>query len=477
MPKLNPVRVPARRRDPAERIKDLEEVELGYSVEEAIEEAKRCILCPKPHCVEGCPAHNRIPQFIKAIQEGQFEQAAKEIFENSVMPAVCSRVCDHARQCEGVCVVKKRGDAIAIGMLERFAADWYLRHAAESASHKPTATAVSGKVAVIGAGPAGVAAAYRLAMLGHKVTVFEARNMLGGVLSWGIPSFRLPQWVIDGEMRRLVKAGVEIKYGVRVGRDMTVDELFAKGYQAVFIGIGTEKSKPMGIPGEDLKGVYPSTLFLTKAKLSAMLGASNVPPPEIGRNVAVIGAGNTAMDAAQTALRMGAGTVTIVYRRSEAEAPARHEELDSSREEGVNLKFLTTPSKFIGNGNGHVVAMECVQMQLGEPDSSGRRRPLPVPGSEFKIDVDTVVLALGFDADKTLGEKSWGLQLSKDGLITVNEQTGATARPGVWAGGDAVSGADVVVRAMAHGIRAAKSIHEYLSSKAGQPSTNVAEKV
>ncbi len=463
MPKLNPVRTPIHHLEPVERTKGFQEIERPYTLEEALAEANRCILCPKPKCVEGCPAHNDIPGFIKAILDQDFASGIRTLYKASTLSGVCSRVCDHARQCEGSCVVGKRGDPVAIGMLERFLADWEIANE-KDLQPEPIPPATEVRVAVVGSGPAGLACARTLRRLGHRVTVFEAMPVAGGVLAWGIPLFRLPQDVLAYYVHQLQKMGVSFSLNTKIGRDISLGDLFRMGYRAVFLGVGVPQPTSPNIPGEDLKGVYDSTSFLTNAKLSRTLESPDFRTPEVGTRVAVIGAGNTAMDAATTALRLDTKEVSIVYRRSMEEAPARREEVKGAMEEGVNFRFLSTPVRFLGDG-GKLKAMECIQMKLGEPDASGRRRPIPIPGSEFTLEVDTAVLALGYEADPVTTEGTSGVDRDKWGQIVVNKETMQTSYPGVWAAGDIVNGADTVVRAMAQGIVAARSIHSSLTNQ------------
>jgi len=476
-------------RDPQERTTNFEEVELGYNLEQALAEASRCLQCPEPSCVKGCPVHNDIPGFIRALLEGDFQRGIQILRRTTNFPAICGRVCDFARQCEGACVLgQEGGDPIAIGALERFLGDWERETGLRQRQAEQKAAPTGRRVAIVGSGPSGLACAGDLALRGHQVTVFEALPVIGGALAWGIPTFRLPPEVLDEEIEFLKAIGVEFRLNTTIGKDLTIDDLFAQGYDAVFIGAGTTVPYRLRIPGEDLEGVYTATEFLARAKLSRMGSIPGYEPPKIGERLAVIGAGNTAMDVAQTAvrlgyiaqrdglkeftsmdvaetaLRLGFREVTIVYRRSESEMPARREEVASAREEGVRFMFLTTPVRFIGDEQGRLVAMECQEMALGPPDASGRRRPVPKPGTEFILPVDTVVLALGYRADDTLPKTTEGLATDRWGLITADPETGRTSREGVWAGGDIVIGADTVVRAMGAGKRAARDIDRYLSS-------------
>ncbi len=489
-PAFSGYRVRHRVLDPKDRVWSFDEVELGYTLREAMEEANRCLRCPEPSCVQGCPVHNRIPDFIVALLEGDFAKGTNILRQTTNLPSVCGRVCDKARQCEGACVLAREGgDAVAIGNLERFLGDWEVQEGLVQRRGKTRLPSTGKKVAVVGSGPSGLAAAADLASLGHQVTVFESLPVVGGALAWGIPAFRLPPSIVEAEVGRLAALGVDFKTGVKVGVDTTVDDLFSQGFKAVFIGAGATVSTSMGIPGEDLKGVYTATEFLSRAKLSR-LGASEYASPAVGERLAVIGAGNTAMDVAQTALRLrdalelpefadghttmdvaetalrlGFRQVTVVYRRSEAEMPARKEEVESAKEEGTRFRFLTAPVRFIGDEKGRVVAMECIEMELGRPDSRGRREPVPKPGTEFNQEVDTVILALGYRPEPILAQTTRGLQAQKGAQLTADARTGRSSREGVWCGGDIVSGADTVVRAMGAGKRAAGDINQYLNSR------------
>jgi glutamate synthase (NADPH/NADH) small chain len=484
-PALSGYRVRQRVLDPKERVWGFEEVELGYTLPEALEEANRCLRCPEPSCVEGCPARNHIPDFIVALLEGDFHQGIDILRQTTNLPAVCGRVCDKVRQCEGACVLAREGgDPVAIGTLERFLGDWELREGLRQRQARHRLPATGKRVAVVGSGPSGLTVAGDLALLGHSVTVFESLPVAGGALAWGIPAFRLPPSILEAELDFLTSLGVEFQLNTKVGTSPTIEDLLAQGYGAVFIGAGASLSTTLGIPGEDLKGVYSATEFLSRAKLSR-LGKGEYAPPEVGERLAVIGAGNTAMDVAQTALRLGPALaepsgehttmdvaetalrlgfreVTVVYRRSETEMPARKEEVESAKEEGTRFRFLTAPIRFIGDQSGHVVAMECIEMELGRPDKRGRREPIPKPGTEFTIEVDTVILALGYRPEPLLAQTTGGLLTQQGGLIVADRETGRTRRKGIWCGGDIVTGADTVVRAMAAGKRAARDMDHYL---------------
>lgn len=447
-------------RPPQERIKDFAEVPLGLSERVAVEEARRCLQCKKPQCVQGCPVEIDIPGFIKLVAEGRFEEAIAKIKEKNSLPAICGRVCPQETQCEERCVLGKRGQPIAIGYLERFVAD-YER---EKGIRSPSVPFWNGhRVAVIGSGPAGLTCAGDLAKMGYQVTIFEALHAPGGVLVYGIPEFRLPKSIVAQEVDYVRSLGVEIELSCVVGKTLTIDDLKEEGYEAFFIGTGAGLPYFLSIPGENLNGIYSANEFLTRTNLmKAYLFPEFDTPVKIGRRVAVIGGGNVAMDAARCALRLGAGEVCLVYRRTKKEMPARVEEVERAEEEGVNCIILTNPVRFIGNENGWVTGIECIQMELGEPDESGRRRPVPIPGSEFEIPIDTVVVAIGQGPNPLLLETIEGLALNKKGYIAADPQTGATSLPGVFAGGDIVTGAATVISAMGAGKRAARSIDLYL---------------
>lgn len=431
------------------------------SREEAVREASRCLFCKKPKCSVECPVEIDIPRFIDAIKNKKFDEAINVIKEKNNLPGVCGRVCPQEDQCEGVCVLGAKGKPINIGALERFAADWELKNVTGSSS---VASGKKGaKVAVIGSGPAGLTCAGDLVRLGHSVTVFEALHTAGGVLVYGIPEFRLPKEIVKKEVEYLKSLGVEVKTNFIVGVTATLKELLKEGYKAVFIGTGAGLPSFMKIPGENLNRVYSSNELLTRANLmKAYLFPKYDTPINIGRSVAVIGGGNTAMDSARVSLRLGAEKVRIVYRRSEKEMPARAEEIENAREEGIELHMLTLPKKILGDEKGFVKAMECIRMKLGEPDSSGRRRPIPIEGSEFTMDVDTVVVAVGQSPNPVFLKATPELKLGKWDKIVVEEGTQATNLKGVYAGGDATYGDDTVIAAMGAGKRAAKAIHAYL---------------
>lgn len=462
MSKLNLNRVPMPRQDPEVRGKNFKEVSLGYTAEAAREEANRCIQCPKRPCTEGCPVGVDIPEFIKALRDDNLPEAAKILKGKNSLPGICGRVCPQETQCESVCTLGKKGAPIAIGRLERYVADWErsLRGPARSQS-PPNLNAK--RVAVVGSGPSGLTAAADLAKLGYNVTVFEALHVAGGVLMYGIPEFRLPKEIVQAEVDYVASLGVEIKLDSVIGRIDTVDELLSDGYDAVFIGTGAGLPLFLNVPGEDLCGIYSANEFLTRTVLmKGYLYPEYDTPVDIGKRVAIVGGGNVAMDAARCALRLGADKVYVVYRRSKAEMPARHEEVENAMEEGIEFKFLTTPVGFLANGRGWVNAMECIEMELGEPDKSGRRRPVPKKGSEFVLPVDTVIVALGNRPNPLIPQTTGGLETTKHGTIAADQVTGKTKKPKVWAGGDIVTGAATVISAMGAGKRAAVSIDRYL---------------
>jgi len=446
---------------PKERIKNFKEVPYGYSNETAIEEAKRCLQCKNKPCMDGCPVEIDIPGFIKCIAEGDFDKAAEIIKNKNSLPAVSGRVCPYEGQCEGVCTVKKIGEPVAIGRLERFIAD-YEREKGVKPPKKPKSTGK--KVAVVGSGPAGLTCAGDLAKMGHGVTVFEALHAPGGVLMYGIPEFRLPKKIVNSEVDYIKKLGVEVRYDMVVGKTITVDELFEE-YDAVFIGTGAGLPRWLRIPGENLDGVYSANEFLTRVN---MMGAYRFPeydtPVKIGKIVATFGAGNVAMDCARTSLRLGAEKSYIIYRRSDVEMPARDEEIEHAREEGVIFKLLTNPVKFIGDDKGLLKQVECIKMKLAEPGDSGRRRPIPIPGSEETIEIDTALVAIGQSPNPLIPQTVKGLKMGKWGNIDTDED-GRTSIPGLFAGGDIATGAATVILAMGAGKRAARAIDEYIKSK------------
>ena len=456
-------RGPVREQEPKVRATNFEEVCLGYNEEEAMAEASRCLNCKNPRCVGKCPVSVPIPRFIEQVKNGNFAEAAKIIAEASALPAVCGRVCPQERQCESQCVLGIKGEAISIGKLERFVADWSREHNVDLSE---TAPKNGKKVAVIGSGPAGIACAGDLAKLGYDVTVFEALHEAGGVLVYGIPEFRLPKdTVVKSEVENLKKLGVKIETNVIIGRTVTIDELFdEEGFEAVFIGSGAGLPRFMGIKGEDANGVFSANEFLTRNNLMKAFKENYDTPIKAGTKVAVVGGGNVAMDAARTALRLGA-EVHIVYRRGEEELPARVEEVHHAKEEGVIFDVLTNPTEIIEDEKGWVKGMKCVKMELGEPDASGRRSPIAIEGSEFVMDVDTVIMSLGTSPNPLISSTTKGLEVNKRGCIVATEETGASSREGVFAGGDAVTGAATVILAMGAGKKAAAGIHEYLQNK------------
>jgi len=456
--------IPMPKQKPEDRIHNFNEVALGYTTEQALAEAERCIQCPKPKCVQGCPVELDIPAFIKEVRERNFDEAIKKVKEKNSLPAICGRVCPQENQCQMFCVMGKKGDPLSIGRLERFVADYELQ---KGVTVRPRSkSSAGGKVAVVGSGPAGLTAAADLAKLGHKVVIFEALHAPGGVLMYGIPEFRLPKKIVQAEVDYVKKLGVDIKTDHMIGRLYTIDELFELGFDAVFIGTGAGLPRFMRIPGENLGGIYSANEFLIRVNLvKAYMFPEYDTPIRIGKKVAVIGGGNVAMDSARSSLRLGAEEVLIVYRRSKEEMPARLEEIENAEEEGVKFKFLTTPVKFLGDESGRVTGMKCITMRLGEPDESGRRRPIPIEGSEFVMDVDTVIIAIGQTPNPIIQRTTKALKTTRWGTIVVNEKTGKTFRKGVYAGGDVVSGAATVISAMGAGKRAARSIHRYLLRK------------
>lgn len=454
------VRVPVKEQSPEERVKNFDEVCIGYTKEEAMEEASRCLNCKKPLCVTQCPVTIHIPEFIQQVKVGNFEEAAKIIAESSSLPAVCGRVCPQETQCEEKCVLGIKGDAVAIGKLERFVADWSRENNTQLVE---PAEKNGKKVAVIGSGPAGLTCAGDLAKLGYDVTIFEALHEAGGVLVYGIPEFRLPKdTVVKHEIDNLKKLGVKIETNVIVGRTVTIDSLIEdEGFEAVFIGSGAGLPKFMGIPGENSNGVFSANEFLTRNNLMKAYKSDYDTPVKVGNKVAVVGGGNVAMDAARTAIRLGA-EVYLVYRRSEEELPARVEEVHHAKEEGLNLELLTNPVEIIADEKGWVTGMKCIRMELGEPDASGRRRPIEIEGSEFTLDVDTVIMSLGTSPNPLISSTTKGLDINKWQCIVAEEDTGLTTKEKVYAGGDAVTGAATVILAMGAGKKAAKAIDEYL---------------
>ncbi|NLW56679.1 MAG: NADPH-dependent glutamate synthase [Firmicutes bacterium] len=452
------------KQDPQLRRKNFDEVALGFTSTQAQAEAKRCLNCKKPLCVQGCPVEINIPKFIMQLAEGDPEAALATIKEKNSLPAICGRVCPQENQCEKLCILGRKGEPIAIGALERYSADWGRAHQSDEPVQKVEAT--KGKVAVIGSGPAGLTAAADLAQMGYQVTVFESLHAPGGVLQYGIPEFRLPKEIVEYEVKNLAKLGVEIKTNYLIGKTLTLNELFDQGYQASFVGTGAGLPYFLGIPGENLNGVYSANEFLTRVNLMKAYKFPEYDTPiRLGQRVAVVGAGNVAMDAARTALRLGAEEVSIVYRRSREEMPARLEEIENAEEEGVIFRLLTNPLRLEGNEDGDVTTMVCQKMALGEADASGRRRPVPIPDSEFELPVDTVVIAIGQGPNPILLQGTEGLALNKWGYIEVDPETQMTSIPGVFAGGDIVTGAATVIAAMGAGKKAARAIDRYLTEK------------
>ncbi len=455
-------RVSVREQDPAVRATNFDEVCYGYNAEEAMLEASRCLNCKNPRCVAACPVNINIPAFIHSVASGNFAEASAIIAEDSSLPSICGRVCPQESQCEGSCILGIKGEPVAIGKLERFVGDWSLDNECKSCVE---ITPNGHKVAVIGSGPSGLACAIDLAKMGYDVTVFEALHKLGGVLVYGIPEFRLPkERIVAREIDDLRRVGVKFETDVIVGRTITIDSLLDKeGFSAVFIGSGAGLPRFMGIEGENLNGVVSANEFLTRANLMRAYDEEYDTPIYVGKRVVVVGGGNVAMDAVRTAKRLGA-EATIVYRRSQAELPARREEVHHAQEEGIEFRMLTNPTRVIGNEQGWVTGIECVEMELGEPDESGRRSPVVKQGSEFEIDCDVVIMALGTSPNPLIKSTTQGLETNRRGCIIADEQ-GATTREGVFAGGDAVTGAATVILAMGAGRRAAKAIDEYIKSK------------
>ena len=459
---MDPKKCPMPSQDPNVRNKNFNEVALGYTYEMAINEARRCLNCPKKPCRSACPVQIDIPAFISCVANEDLEGAYKVLSASSALPAVCGRVCPQETQCEGKCVRGIKGEPVGIGRLERFVADWHR----ENVHTKPEMPTPNGhKVAVIGAGPSGLTVAGDLAKLGYKVTIYEALHVAGGVLMYGIPEFRLPKDIVQHEVEGLKELGVDIECNMVIGKVLTIDELFEMGYEAVYVASGAGLPRFMGIPGESLKGVYSANEYLTRINLMKAYKDGSKTPIKHSRKVAVVGGGNVAMDAARSAKRLGAEEVYIVYRRGMEELPARKEEVEHAEEEGIIFKTLTNPVEVLGDENGEVCGMKCVEMELGEPDASGRRRPIVKEGSEFVLDVDTMIMSIGTSPNPLIRSTTPGLETNKHGCIVTNGDDGLTSREGVYAGGDAVTGAATVILAMGAGKHAAKAIDEYIKSK------------
>lgn len=454
-------RTPMPEQPAEERRKNFNEVALGYTKEDALAEASRCLSCKDPKCVEGCPVNVDIPGFIKLVCEENFEGAIEKIKATNALPAICGRVCPQETQCEALCVLGKKGQPVAIGRLERFCADYEREKGVKSPEVMPS---TGKKVAVVGSGPAGLTAAADLAKLGHKVTIFESLHKAGGVLSYGIPEFRLPKEIVRQEVEYIKKLGVEVKPNYIIGRIKTLDELCDE-FDAVFLGTGAGLPNFMGIEGENLNGVYSANEFLTRVNLMKAYDPEYDTKVRQGKHVVVVGGGNVAMDSARSALRLGAEEVSIVYRRGEDEMPARREEIEHAKEEGITFRLLTNPVRILGDEKFNVTGVECIKMELGEPDKSGRRSPVPVEGSEFVVPADVVVIAIGTSPNPIIFKGSEGLEQNKKGTVVADEETGATSKCGVFAGGDVVTGAATVISAMGAGKKAAKAIDEYLKEK------------
>jgi glutamate synthase (NADPH/NADH) small chain len=452
-----------REQDPIERAHNFNEVPFGYTPEDAQLEASRCLQCKKPKCVEGCPVGVQIPEFIGLIREGKFDEAARKIKETNGLPAVCGRVCPQEDQCEKRCVLGLKSDPVNIGALERFAADWEREHGTLKIPELPPKKGK--RIAIVGSGPGGLTCAGDLVKMGYDVTLFEALHKTGGVLVYGIPEFRLPKAIVQSEVDYLEKLGVEVRPNVIIGRTVTIDELFEQGYGAVYVGTGAGLPLFMHIPGENLNGVLSANEYLTRSNLmKAYKFPETDTPIFVGRKTVVLGGGNVAMDSARSALRLGSEEVRILYRRSRKEMPAREDEIHHAEEEGIIMDFLVSPVKILGNGDGWVSGVECIRFELGEPDASGRRRPIPVEGSEFQMECDCVIVAIGNGPNPLVPQTTPGLETTKWGLIVADEETGKTSKKGVFAGGDIVTGAATVILAMGAGRKAATAIDQYLAS-------------
>lgn len=465
MANMSLTKVPVPEQDAKVRSRNFEEVCLGYTREQAMEEATRCLNCKNKPCVGGCPVNIHIPEFIARVAEGDFKAAYEIISDTNALPGVSGRVCPQESQCEKYCVRGIKGEPVAIGRLERFVADWYRENINEM-PQKPESNGI--RVAVVGSGPASLTCASDLAKQGYQVTMFEAFHTAGGVLVYGIPEFRLPKAIVANEVEKLTAMGVDLETDMVVGKTYTIDEMFEEGYEAVFVGSGAGLPMFMGIPGETLAGVYSANEYLTRINLmKAYLNSYDTPIKKIKR-AAIVGGGNVAMDAARCAMRMGAEHVYVVYRRGEEEMPARREEIHHAKEEGIEFLFLNNPVKILGDEKGCVRAMECIKMELGEPDASGRRRPIEVPGSEFELEVDAVIMSLGTSPNPLIRSTTPGLDTNKKGCLIADEETMATTREGVYAGGDAVTGAATVILAMGAGKKAAEAMDKYLKEKHGK---------
>jgi glutamate synthase (NADPH/NADH) small chain len=455
-------RTPMPEQAPEVRRRNFLEVPTGYTEEMAVSEAQRCLQCKNPGCVKGCPVNVDIPGFIKLIVERKFTESIRHIWATNSLPAVCGRVCPQENQCEGQCILGKKGLPVAIGNLERFVADYEREHGTGALPPKQPPTGK--RVAVVGSGPSGLTVAGDLIVKGHDVTVFEAFHKAGGVLVYGIPEFRLPKAIVAQEINFIERLGVKVECNAVAGRTVTLDELFEQGYDAIYVGVGAGLPSFMNIPGENLIGILSANEYLTRANLMKAYKFPEVDTPiPHGKNVVVLGAGNVAMDSARTAMRLGAESVRIVYRRSRAEMPARGAEIHHADEEGIEFMLLTNPVKYLGNEKGRLVGMQCLKMELGEPDASGRRKPIPIAGSEFELACDLCIVAVGAGANPLLTSSTPGLKLNKRGYIIADEETGKTTMKGVWAGGDIVTGAATVILAMGAGRKAADSIHKYLT--------------
>lgn len=455
-------RVAMPEQDPQIRNRNFDEVPTGYTIAMAQEEAARCLQCKKPGCMEGCPVGVDIPGFIDLIAKGDFTGAIRHVWTKNALPAICGRVCPQEIQCEGRCIVGKRGEPVAIGNLERFVADW--ERESGTGVLPPKAAPTGKKVAVVGSGPSGLTVAGDLIQKGHAVTVLEAFHKPGGVLVYGIPEFRLPKAIVAQEVNFLERLGVKVEVNAVVGRTVSLDELFAQGHDAIYLGVGAGLPRFMNLPGENLIGIFSANEYLTRANLMQGYRFPQVDTPmPKGKNVVVLGAGNVAMDAARTAKRLGAESVKIVYRRSREEMPARTAEIHHAEQEGIQLFLLTNPTRFTGDEKGRLTGMQCLKMELGEPDDSGRRRPNPIKGSEFDMETDMVIVAVGSGANPLLTQSTTDMQLNKWGYITADPETGKTTKKGVWAGGDIVTGAATVILAMGAGRKAADSMHQYLT--------------